>query len=115
MFSGEGRYAWTHGITCRKMDKIDGRMAARSRRVSLTFRRIRFTPCLCNYYFYCDSQGYDQTTMKKNNPLLKKYLFETKLKHKIECSTPTELYSKYVVDAYNGVGSSFHNKIIKGL
>ena len=29
VFAGEGRYAWTHGITGRKMDKIDHKMRAR--------------------------------------------------------------------------------------
>jgi alkylated DNA repair protein alkB family protein 8 len=74
IFSGEVRFAWTHGITCRKVDSIDGELRHRSRRLSLTFRKIKFTPCNCPYYFYCDSQGYDQQTMKKNNPLLAKYL-----------------------------------------
>jgi alkylated DNA repair protein alkB family protein 8 len=74
IFSGEARFAWTHGIACRKVDLVDGEVRHRSRRVSLTFRKIRFRPCECPYYFYCDSQGYDQQTMKKNNPLLQKYL-----------------------------------------
>ena len=46
----------------------------RKRRISLTFRKIRFEPCQCQYYFFCDSQGYNQATMKKTNPLLLKYL-----------------------------------------
>ena len=76
IFSGEGRYAWTHGISCRKMDKVGDILQHRSRRISITLRKIKFTPCECPYYFYCDSQGYDQSKMKKNNPLLKKYLAE---------------------------------------
>lgn len=48
----------------------------RSRRISITLRKIKFNPCKCPYYFYCDSQGYDQNTMKKNNPLLSKYMDE---------------------------------------
>ncbi len=74
VFSGEARYAWTHGIACRKIDVIDGEVRQRSRRISLTFRKIRWSPCQCPYFFYCDSQGYDQNTMKKHNPLLVKYL-----------------------------------------
>ena len=58
------------------MDKVDDKMVSRSRRVSLTFRKIKYSPCQCPYYFYCDSQGYSQETMKKNNPLLTKYLSE---------------------------------------
>ena len=49
-------------------------MKGRSRRISLTFRQIRRSPCDCPYYFYCDSQGYDQNTMKKQNPLLAKWM-----------------------------------------
>jgi alkylated DNA repair protein alkB homolog 8 len=74
VFSGEARFAWTHGITCRKVDRVDGQIQHRSRRLSLTFRKIKFTPCQCPYYFYCDSQGYEQEIMKKNNPLLAKYM-----------------------------------------
>lgn len=74
VFAGEGRYAWTHGISCRKVDNIEGELRHRSRRISLTLRKIKFDPCKCPYYFYCDSQGYDQNTMKKNNPLLSKYM-----------------------------------------
>ena len=80
IFSAEARYAWTHGISCRKMDNIDGKLKHRSRRISITLRKIKRTPCTCPYYFYCDSQGYDQYAMKKNNPLLKKYLAEEKTK-----------------------------------
>lgn len=68
IFSGEGtqlgdnlaRFAWKHAITPRKMDKINTKIEYRSRRLSLTFRKIKYTPCTCPYYFYCDSQGYDQ-------------------------------------------------------
>ena len=74
------RYAWTHGISCRKIDRVDNEIVSRSRRVSLTFRKIKHTPCTCPYYFYCDSQGYDQETMKKNNPLLTKYLSDSNTK-----------------------------------
>lgn len=77
IFSGEGRYAWTHGIACRKLDRVSGYLKYRSRRISITLRKIKFTPCTCPYYFYCDSQGYDQSAMKKSNPLLLKYLAET--------------------------------------
>lgn len=74
VFSGEGRFAWTHGITCRKVDKVGGELRHRFRRISITLRKIKRTPCQCPYYFYCDSQGYDQATMKKHNPLLLKYM-----------------------------------------
>jgi len=36
---GAARSQWTHGISSRKMDKVGGRLLARGRRVSLTFRQ----------------------------------------------------------------------------
>lgn len=36
----EARYAWTHGIASRKSDPFQGRTIQRSRRVSLTFRKV---------------------------------------------------------------------------
>lgn len=40
--SGEARHEWTHAIPARKSDLIDGEKHLRSRRVSLTFRTMRF-------------------------------------------------------------------------
>ncbi|WP_372675343.1 alpha-ketoglutarate-dependent dioxygenase AlkB [Aquicoccus sp.] len=40
--SGEARHAWTHAIPARKSDLIGGEKHLRSRRVSLTFRTMRF-------------------------------------------------------------------------
>lgn len=84
VFSGEGRYAWTHGISCRKVDRVDGELVHRSRRISLTLRKIKYDECRCKYNFYCDSQGYDQNTMKKQNPLLIKYMYESRYKKMLE-------------------------------
>jgi alkylated DNA repair dioxygenase AlkB len=36
----EARYNWMHGIPARKKDTFDGRSFTRSRRVSLTFRKV---------------------------------------------------------------------------
>lgn len=111
VFSGEARFAWTHGISCRKVDSVDGLIQHRSRRLSLTFRKIKFTPCQCPYFFYCDSQGYDQNTMKKNNPLLTKYLSQQHSKE-LSALTPSQIEREYVEKAYNGFGFDFHNKVI---
>jgi alkylated DNA repair dioxygenase AlkB len=35
-----GRYDWTHEIPARKSDIVNGVRTARSRRVSLTFRKV---------------------------------------------------------------------------
>ena len=72
VLGGEARYAWYHSIACRKIDKVDGDFYFRKRRVSLTFRTVKKTPCKCAYPFFCEDQGYDPVSMKKNNPLLPK-------------------------------------------
>ncbi|XP_077070995.1 tRNA (carboxymethyluridine(34)-5-O)-methyltransferase ALKBH8 isoform X2 [Siphateles boraxobius] len=72
VMKGESRYLWTHGITPRKFDVVpvleaggSGVMTSdlsnltlsrRGTRISLTFRKIRHTPCNCAYPSACDSQ-----------------------------------------------------------
>mmetsp|Transcript_48240 Transcript_48240/g.35421 ORF Transcript_48240/g.35421 Transcript_48240/m.35421 type:complete len:115 (-) Transcript_48240:798-1142(-) len=57
IFSGEARYNWLHSISQRKIDKVDGLLRFRHRRISLTFRKIKFDPCRCRYPQLCDSQS----------------------------------------------------------
>jgi alkylated DNA repair dioxygenase AlkB len=40
VLKGEARYGWMHGIPARKSDDVEGRTLKRSRRVSLTFRKV---------------------------------------------------------------------------
>lgn len=40
ILSGEARYKWSHGISQRKLDKVDGELLHRARRISLTFRQV---------------------------------------------------------------------------
>jgi hypothetical protein len=57
---GEARFAWTHGIAARKTDFIDGKVVARGRRVSATFRVVRRAgrPCRCPWPSQCfDQEG----------------------------------------------------------
>lgn len=61
LMTGESRYDWTHGITPRHIDVIltDNKTlttANRSKRTSLTFRRLRRGDCSCAYPRLCDSQ-----------------------------------------------------------
>ncbi|XP_058145394.1 tRNA (carboxymethyluridine(34)-5-O)-methyltransferase ALKBH8 isoform X2 [Dasypus novemcinctus] len=72
VMTGESRYLWTHGITPRKFDTIqaseshksgiitsdagDLTLSKRGIRTSFTFRKVRQTPCNCNYPWVCDSQ-----------------------------------------------------------
>ncbi|XP_065369880.1 alkylated DNA repair protein alkB homolog 8 [Calliphora vicina] len=61
IMSGESRYDWTHGITPRIMDVVlttNGNLSTkkRSKRTSLTFRKLRNGQCSCKYPTLCDSQ-----------------------------------------------------------
>ncbi|XP_032141588.1 alkylated DNA repair protein alkB homolog 8 isoform X2 [Sapajus apella] len=72
VMTGESRYLWTHGITCRKFDTVqasgsqksgiitsdvgDITLSKRGLRTSFTFRKVRQTPCNCSYPLVCDSQ-----------------------------------------------------------
>ncbi|KAL5707365.1 tRNA (carboxymethyluridine(34)-5-O)-methyltransferase [Ranunculus cassubicifolius] len=58
LLSGEARYAWHHYIPHHKVDAVRGDIIRRSsRRVSLTFRKVRHGPCCCDYPQYCDSRN----------------------------------------------------------
>lgn len=62
LMTGESRYDWTHGITPRHIDIVltDNKTlttANRSKRTSLTFRRLRRGDCSCLFPRLCDSQG----------------------------------------------------------
>lgn len=57
VLTGAARYAWWHSISDRATDVVDGRLVQRSRRVSLTFRRVRLAPvCACPFVEYCPTQ-----------------------------------------------------------
>ncbi|CAI7840452.1 unnamed protein product [Closterium sp. NIES-54] len=56
VLTGEARYAWSHYIPNHKIDHINGQDFPRApRRVSYTFRRVRFGPCGCAYPEFCDA------------------------------------------------------------
>uniref|UniRef100_A0A2Z5U609 tRNA (carboxymethyluridine(34)-5-O)-methyltransferase n=1 Tax=Reticulitermes speratus TaxID=60591 RepID=A0A2Z5U609_9NEOP len=60
IMSEEARYAWSHGITPRKMDVVptvngDLTIQQRRERTSFTFRLIRKGECNCVYHDQCDS------------------------------------------------------------
>mgnify|MGYP000085455545 CR=1 FL=1 len=42
VIAGEARHEWTHAIPARKTDLVEGRKFQRTRRISLTFRKMRF-------------------------------------------------------------------------
>ena len=55
VMSGEARYNWLHSIAMRKIDRLDGLLKFRHRRVSLTFRKLKTTQCTCKWSSLCDS------------------------------------------------------------
>ena len=57
LLTGEARYNFLHEVPMRKMDKINGMLKFRHRRVSLVFRKLRHTPCSCEWSVLCDSQN----------------------------------------------------------
>lgn len=57
VFVEEARYAFYHSIATRKLDRVDGRLFFRRRRVSLTYRKVRHVPCKCKWPQFCDSQN----------------------------------------------------------
>jgi alkylated DNA repair protein alkB family protein 8 len=60
VLQGESRYLWTHGISCRKTDLVNGVLLERGHRVSITFRKVRIgVPCKCSSFAQCDSMLFD--------------------------------------------------------
>ena len=59
LFTGEVRYNYLHSIATRKVDNVDGVLKFRHRRLSLTFRKLKFDgrPCTCRFPKLCDSQN----------------------------------------------------------
>ena len=42
VMAGQARHEWTHAIPARKTDIVEGKRSQRTRRISLTFRQMRF-------------------------------------------------------------------------
>ncbi|MEQ9038993.1 MAG: alpha-ketoglutarate-dependent dioxygenase AlkB [Silicimonas sp.] len=42
VMAGEARHEWTHAIPARKTDLVEGQKSQRTRRISLTFRQVKF-------------------------------------------------------------------------
>jgi alkylated DNA repair dioxygenase AlkB len=42
VMAGEARHGWTHAIPARKTDLVEGQTSRRTRRISLTFRQMKF-------------------------------------------------------------------------
>ncbi|XP_069686068.1 alkylated DNA repair protein alkB homolog 8 isoform X3 [Periplaneta americana] len=75
VMSEEARYAWSHGITPRKMDIVptpNGSLTIQHRgeRVSFTFRCIRKGECNCIYHERCDSYQRNCSNIQIKNDAL---------------------------------------------
>mmetsp|Transcript_14271 Transcript_14271/g.13846 ORF Transcript_14271/g.13846 Transcript_14271/m.13846 type:complete len:228 (+) Transcript_14271:222-905(+) len=105
VFSGEVRYNWLHSISQRKIDKVGGLLKFRHRRISLTFRKIKFTPCSCRFVQLCDSQN-------KNFPIDKKLLGAESEEAKVQegnSINATDMEKKHVYEVYEKIAPHFSN------
>lgn len=107
VFSGEIRYNWLHSIALRKIDKCNGLLKFRHRRVSLTFRKIKRDPCTCKWTKLCDSQN-KEVAVEQN--MLAGESQEAKIdpvnKQQI---TATEMEKKHVYEVYDKIAPHFSN------
>ena len=56
ILQNEARYCYSHGITARKTDNYENKIIKRKKRVSITFREMKYSPCCCRWKSLCDSQ-----------------------------------------------------------
>ena len=114
----EARYAWSHTIAQRKLDRVDGNLFFRKRRISLTFRKVRQEPCTCNFPIYCDSQTSEPIKIEDNdNENIKKKGDEDGLDNaeeikidnnqEINENKPTDWEKKYVYNTYEKIAPHF--------
>ncbi|EFC47941.1 predicted protein, partial [Naegleria gruberi] len=88
---GEARYLWRHAIMCRELDRVNGKIRKRQRRVSLTIRSVRKEGlCTCKYTDVCDSQ--------QNNEIAHNLPYSQQL-------GTTNLEIEYVQKTYNQIAS----------
>ncbi|XP_075168009.1 tRNA (carboxymethyluridine(34)-5-O)-methyltransferase ALKBH8 [Haematobia irritans] len=88
IMSGESRYDWTHGITPRVMDIVvtaneNLSTQKRSKRTSLTFRKLRKAPCTCKYPTMCDTRIEEMKGKQSTIEMDKAALLEEVNVHKV--------------------------------
>ncbi|XP_062564046.1 alkylated DNA repair protein alkB homolog 8 [Armigeres subalbatus] len=71
LMTGESRLGWTHAITPRKTDTIRSKnglsIRKRELRISFTFRKLKDSPCRCQFHFLCDT--YQQETKDRTDQI----------------------------------------------
>jgi alkylated DNA repair protein alkB family protein 8 len=110
LFSGEARYNYLHSIATRKLDKVDGLLKFRHRRISLTFRKLRESgkPCTCRFPKLCDSQS-TQVAVEQNK-IAGDESEEAKVNpDNLDASTATDMEKKHVYEVYEKIAPHFSN------
>ena len=107
IFSGEARYNWLHSISTRKIDRVQGKLKFRSRRVSLTFRKIKHTPCKCNFPKLCDSQSMSTVSCTQNQ--LAGEGDEAMVEKDSDAQNATDMEKKHVYEVYEKIAPHFSN------
>lgn len=97
-FTNELRYEWEHSIALRKVDLVDGNIVSRSKRISLTFRRIRKeNECNCIFNKQCD-------TFKQKSNLSSGIIIKDEL---LNSEVPTDIEKKHVYAVYDLIAPHF--------
>ncbi len=107
VFSGEVRYNWLHSIAQRKVDKVDGLLKFRHRRVSLTFRKVKTDPCQCKYPLLCDSQN--KSVAVQENQLSGESEEAKILESNLNSKVATDMEKQHVYDVYEKIAPHFSN------
>ena len=108
VFSGAARYNWLHSIALRKVDKVDGLLKFRHRRVSLTFRKVKTDPCTCKFPQLCDSQN--KSAIVNENMLGNNGDEEAKVGQENEgATTATNMEKQHVYEVYEKIAPNFSN------
>lgn len=110
VFSGEARYNYLHSIATRKLDKVDGLLKFRHRRISLTFRKLKFdgAECKCRFPKLCDSQN--KLVAVEQNKIAGDESEEAKIApENFEAKNATDMEKKHVYEVYEKIAPHFSN------
>jgi len=112
VFSGEARYNWLHSIATRKVDKVDGLLKFRHRRVSLTFRKVKTDPCRCRFPLLCDSQN--KSVSVQENTLASESEEAKVGEENKDAKNATNMEKKHVYEVYEKIAPHFSHTRYKG-
>ena len=108
IFSGEVRYNWLHSIALRKVDKVEGLLKFRHRRVSLTFRKVRNRgPCECPWPKLCDSQNKSQAVDERD--LVEQEGSHAEVAGSEGAIAATDMEKQHVYEVYDKIAPHFSN------